>query len=108
MNRLVRLILLALVVCSPVIAGAQEKQRFASIDEALQAGGILAGRQGPRNVNWIEDGRRFSYTDRDPATSAPVIRAYDPPTGQSTVLFTTTGLTFPGTNQPFAYDSFQW
>jgi dipeptidyl-peptidase-4 len=107
MNRLVRITLLAVVVCAP-LAHAQEKQRFASIDEALQAGGILSGRQGPRDVNWIEGGRRFSYTDRDPATNAPVIRAYDPPTGQSTVLFTTAGVTFPGTSQPFAYDSFQW
>ena len=97
-----------LVVWLPLTAGAQEKQRFASIDEALQASGILAGRQGPRDVNWIENGRRFSYTDRDPATNAPIIRAYDPATGQSTVLFTTTGVTLPGTNQPFTYDSFQW
>ncbi|HJP59619.1 MAG TPA: S9 family peptidase, partial [Gemmatimonadaceae bacterium] len=108
MNRIIRLTLITLVVWLPVTALAQEKQRFASLDEALQAGGILAGRQGPRNVNWFENGRRFSYTDRDPATNAPVIRAYDPATGESTVLFTTTGVTLPGTNQPFTYDSFQW
>src|SRR5256714_5433269 len=107
MNRTIRQTLIMLVVW-PLTAGAQEKQRFASIDEALQASGILAGRQGPRDVNWIENGRRFSYTDRDPATNAPIIRAYDPATGQSTVLFTTTGVTLPGTNQPFTYDSFQW
>ena len=108
MNRIIRLTLITLVVWLPLSAVAQEKQRFASIDEALQASGILAGRQGPRNVNWFENGRRFSYTDRDPATNAPIIRAYDPATGQSTVLFTTTGVTLPGTNQPFTYDSFEW
>jgi dipeptidyl-peptidase-4 len=108
MKPIVRLTLIALVVWAPASVPAQEKQRFSSIDEALQAGGILSGRQGPRDVNWIEGGRRFSYTDRDPATNAPVIRAYDPPTGQSTVLFTTAGVTLPGTNQPFTYDSFQW
>src|SRR6476646_1830091 len=108
MKRFVSLSLTAFVLWSPLATGAQEKQRFSSIDEALQAGGILSGRQGPRDVNWIEGGRRFSYTDRDPATNAPVIRAYDPPTGQSTVLFTTAGVTVPGTNQPFSYDSFQW
>ena len=108
MNRIIRLTLITLVVWLPLSAVAQEKQRFASIDEALQASGILAGRQGPRNVNWFENGRRFSYTDRDPATNAPIIRAYDPVTGQSTVLFTTTGVTLPGTNQPFTYDSFEW
>ncbi len=108
MKRIVRLTLIALVVWAPTAVYAQEKQRFSGIDEALQAGGILSGRQGPRDVNWIEGGRRFSYTDRDPATNAPVIRAYDPPTGQSTLLFTTAGVTVPGTTQPFTYDSFQW
>ncbi len=99
---------MALVVCLPFVSSAQEKQRFANMDEALQAGAILSGRQGPRNVNWIEGGARFSYTDRDPGTGTPLIRAYDPPTGRDTVLFTPTRLTFPGTNQPFAYDGFQW
>src|SRR5438045_3503565 len=98
----------ALVICLPFVSAAQEKQRFASMDEALQAGGILAGRQGPRGVNWIEGGRRFSYTDRDARAGTPVIRAYDPATGKDSVLFTTSGLTLPGTNQPFSYESFQW
>lgn len=97
----------ALAICLPFTATAQEKQRFANLDEALQAGSILSGRQGPRNVNWIEGGKRFSYTDRDPR-GTPLIRAYDPATGKDTVLFTTAGLTFPGTNQPFSYDSFEW
>ncbi|MEO8580481.1 MAG: S9 family peptidase [Gemmatimonadales bacterium] len=97
----------ALVVCLPFIAGAQEKQRFASLDEAMQSSAILNGRQGPRGVNWIEGGKRFSYTERD-ARGTPLIRIYDPGTGSDTVLFTTTGLTFPGTTQPFSYDGFQW
>src|SRR5256714_13700632 len=107
MKKNLRPYFVALVICLPIVAGAQEKQRFANMDEAGQAGGILAGRQGPRNVNWIEDGKRFSYIDRD-ARGTPLIRAYDPATGKDTVLFTTAGLTFPGTNQPFSYDSFEW
>jgi len=107
MRRISRSYFIALAICLPFVANAQEKQRFANMDEALQAGGILNGRQGPRNVNWIEGGARFSYTDRD-ASGTPVIRAYDPQTGRDTVLFTPTGLTFPGTSQPFGYNSFQW
>ena len=103
-----RLFFVGLVICLPLIAGAQEKQRFSNIDEAMQAGGILSGRQGPRNVNWIEGGKRFSYIDRDARTGTPVIRAYDPATGSDTVLFTNAGLTFPGTSQPFSYDAFGW
>jgi len=108
MHRTTRLYFVAAVLCIPFVAGAQEKRRFASLEEALQAGAILNGRQGPRNVNWIEGGRRYSYTDRDPQTNAPVIRAYDPASGKDTTLFTTTRLTFPGTSKPFSYDSFQW
>src|SRR5512132_287403 len=107
MKKIVRHYFGALVICLPFIAGAQEKQRFANMDEAMQAGAVLSGRQGPRNVNWIEGGNRFSYTDRD-ARGTPTIRIYDPATGKDSVLFTTTGLTFPGTNQPFSYDSFEW
>ena len=108
MKKLSRVYFVALVIGLPLVASAQEKQRFATMDEAFQASGILIGRQGPRNVNWIEGGKRFSYTDRDSRTGAPVIRAYDPPTGKDTVLFTSSGLTFPGTSQPFSYDSFEW
>jgi len=108
MHRTTRLYSVAAVLCIPFVAGAQEKRRFASLEEALQAGAILNGRQGPQNVNWIEGGRRYSYTDRDPQTNAPVIRAYNPASGKDTTLFATSGLTFPGTNKPFSYDSFQW
>src|SRR5437764_643226 len=106
MQKTSRLYFAALVLCLPFVSKAQDKQRFSSLDEALQAGAILSGRQGPRNVNWIENGRRFSYTDRDPRTNSSVIRAHDPATGKDTTLFTGAGLTLPGTNQPFTYDSF--
>lgn len=108
MHRTNRVCFVALVLWLPFVAGAQEKQRFANLEDALRAGAILGGRPGPRNVSWIEGGRRFSYTDRDAQTNAPVIRAYDPASGNATTLFTTSGLTFPGTNAPFTYDSFQW
>ena len=108
MHKTSRLYFVALAIAVPYLAGAQQKQRFASMDEAFQAGAILYGRQGPRNVNWIEGGKRYSYIDRDERTNSPVIRAYDPATGRDELLFTSAGLTLPGTNQPFAYESFQW
>src|SRR5204863_6147724 len=108
MQKNLTLCFVAVVIGLPLTTRAQEKQRFATMDEAAQAGAILAGRQGPRNVNWIEGGKRFSYIDRDARTNTSVIRAYDPATGRDTLLFTGTGLTFPGTNQPFSYDSFEW
>ena len=107
--RISRFALVSIVTLLPFVApDAQEKQRFASLDEALAASAALNGRSGPRNVNWIEGGRRFSYIDRDPATNTSVIRAYDPATGKDTVLFTMTGLTFPASKEPFTYSAFQW
>ncbi len=90
-------------------AGAQQqKRRFANLDSAIFAGGQLAGGSGPRDVNWIERGARFSYTSTDPATHEESIRALDPATGGDTLIFSATGLTFPGTTEPFTYHSFQW
>ena len=108
MTRISRQLSLALILLLPVFAAAQEKQRFANLDEALAAGASLAGRSGPRNVNWIEGGNRFSFIDRDPQTGKSVIRAYDPATGKDTLLFSGEGLMFPGTTTPFTYESFQW
>ena len=90
----------------PTLAEEQQKQRFASLQEALAAGGVLAGRNGPRSVNWIEGGNRFSYLEREGGKD--VIKAYDPATGAESTLFSAAGLTFPGTQTPFEYESFQW
>jgi dipeptidyl-peptidase-4 len=103
-----KLYFVALLIALPIVAGAQQKQRFANMDEALQSGGILRGRLGPRDVNWIEGGKRYSYTDIDAQTRTPVIRAFDPATGKDTLLFTSQGIDFPGTSESFTYDSFQW
>ena len=108
MHRTSRLYFVALVLFLPFVARAQEKQRFSNLDEALRAGAILSGGQGPRNVNWIDGGKRYSYIARDPQTNAAVIHAYDPGSGKDTTLFATAGVTFPGTTEPFAYNSFQW
>jgi len=100
--------LLALILLlAPVAGWAQQKTAFRTFQEALQAGGALAGQAGPRNVNWIDGGRRFSFTQRA-ATGAAEIRAMDPATGRDTLLFTAQGLSFPDTAQPFAYQTFQW
>ncbi len=106
-RRSLALVVLALV-STTTAAHAQDKTRFTSLDDALRASPILAGRSGPRNVNWIEGGRRFSYDVRDPQSGQTVIRALDPSTGRDTLLFSPQGLTFPGTNEPFSYRSFQW
>ena len=80
-------------------AAAQEKARFASLDDAVKAGGALNGSNGPANVNWIDGGARYSYITR--GKDGEEIRATDPATGADTLLFSAKGLTFPGTTEPF-------
>jgi dipeptidyl-peptidase 4 len=87
---------------------AQQKQRYSSIAEALTSTAILAGQSGPRGVEWIDGGRRFSFTTTDPKTGREEIRAYDPASGKDSLLFTGGSLTLPGTTRPFEYESFQW
>jgi len=103
MKKSFRLFLAVLFVCGAPIASAQ-KQRFASLDEALASSSALSGRQGPRSVNWIDNGARFSFIDRDARTGRSTIKAYDPATGRDTTLFTGDGLVFPGSTEPFSYD----
>jgi dipeptidyl-peptidase-4 len=85
---------------------AQEKTTFKDLNEALSAGRAMAGRSGPRSVNWIEGGRRFSFTIA--SDSGEQIRALDPVTGKDTLLFAARDLSFPDTAAPFQYQSFQW
>lgn len=105
-----RILALAAAALSLLAAtgSAQQKQRYTSLDEALRSTGILAGAEGPADVEWLADGSRFSFTARDPNTGTPEIRQYAPTTGRDTLLFSGRGLTFPGTTTPFAYEGFQW
>ncbi len=105
--RFSRLILVTLVVLAPSI-GAQQKQRYSSLNEALQSSGAMSGRGAPRNVIWLDGGKRFSFIATNTQTRQSEIRAYDPATGRDTLLFSGQGLTFPATTNPFLYEGFQW
>ncbi len=106
-------LLVAALLALPAGAAAQQpaarqqhKQGFDSLREALSAASELRGSSGPRDVNWIDGGKRFSYTTGRAGDEE--IRAYDPATGEDTLLFTAKGRTFPSTDSPFTYRSFQW
>jgi len=90
----------------PAAALAQQKARFGTLQEALMAGGQISGRGAPRGLVWIDGGRRYSFTAR--GANGEEIRAMDPVTGRDTLLFSAQGLTFPGTSEAFAYQSFSW
>jgi dipeptidyl-peptidase-4 len=81
-----------------------QRATYPDLTAALRSGGVLAGRNGPASVNWIDGGDRFSFI---PA-QAGVIRTYDPAKNTEETVFSAEGLTFPGTDDPFQYRSFRW
>ncbi|SMO47231.1 S9 family peptidase [Gracilimonas mengyeensis] len=97
---------LALALSIP--ANAQDKTRYANIQEALFNSGNLSGESGPSNVVWINGGQQYSYTQRNSDTNASEIRSYDPASGEDELIFSTSDFNTPGTDETFQYDSFQW
>ena len=98
-----------LITLSHQVAPAQTtnptsaKQQYATLTQALAATAQLSGSAGPRSVNWIENGSKFSYTD-----GQRIIKILSPKDQTEIVVFDGSQLTFPGTDKPFAYGSFQW
>ncbi|MGQ0560493.1 MAG: S9 family peptidase, partial [Gemmatimonadota bacterium] len=99
------LVILALAASA---AHAQQTRRLETVEQAVAATAQLAGRSGPRSVNWIDDGQRFAYTISNPTTRAEEIRRYDPATLTDSLLLDTRTLSLPGTDEPLSYRSFQW
>ncbi|HEX6559580.1 MAG TPA: S9 family peptidase [Longimicrobiales bacterium] len=97
-----------LFVTSLAAAQQPSKALFTSVEEAVQSSGQLAGRSGPRSVNWIDSGARFAYTITNPTTRTEEIRRYDPATLKDELLLDTREVKLPGSEQPLQYRSFQW
>jgi dipeptidyl-peptidase-4 len=86
-----------------VPAFSQQKQRFQNLQQAIAATGQLTGSQGPASVNWIDGGNRFSFIG-----AGNSIKSFSPKDQREEVVFDGSQLKFPGTDQPFTYESFQW
>ncbi|WP_138431613.1 S9 family peptidase [Fodinibius saliphilus] len=89
-------------------AFGQEKKEYSSVKEALSKSRQLSGSNGPRNVNWIDNGNRYSYMQYNQETESMEIRAYDPATKKDELIFNNTEHTFPDSEKTFEYSSFQW
>lgn len=85
------------------IAEAQSKQRYATLQEAIFSGGQLTGSQGPRSVNWIDGGSKFSFID-----GQNTIKTLSPKDQKEAIVFDGSQLKFPNSDKPFTYGSFQW
>jgi dipeptidyl-peptidase-4 len=103
-NRPVVIALALSLFAAPVVA----QQRLTSVEQSLQYSGALAGDAGPASLNWIDEGRRFSYTTTNAQTNRPEVRGYDAATQRDELLFDPSTLRVPGSSQPLEYESFAW
>lgn len=102
------IIWLSLAVFIFIPAQSQAQREYENIEHALFSSSQLSGEQGPRNVIWIEGGKRYSYMQYNYRESTNEIRAYNPETGDDELVFKDSEHTFPGTDDPFSFKSFQW
>ncbi|MCW9708659.1 S9 family peptidase [Fodinibius salsisoli] len=86
---------------------AQQKERYTNLKDAL-FNSKLQSSNGPRNVNWIDNGNRYSYMQRNEETNSMEIRAYNPETQDDVFIYNNKDHTFPNTDSTFEYSSFQW
>jgi dipeptidyl-peptidase-4 len=84
-----------------------QKENYQNIREALFSSTQLTGDSGPKSVNWLENGDRFSFIETT-QNGYQVIKTYDPKSGEEEIVFDASNLTFPGSNEAFTYRSFQW
>jgi len=95
----------ALLILISVTVVAQ-KEQYSSLREAIFASTSLRGDQGPSEVQWIEEGDRFSFSKKDGWSQQ--IWIYDVKHQTEELIFSEGDFTFPGTDDPFSYHSFQW
>ncbi|WP_234567284.1 S9 family peptidase [Rhodohalobacter sp. 614A] len=101
-------IYLCLVVFVFIPVQSQAQREYENIEHALFSSSQLSGESGPRNVVWIEGGKRYSYMEYNYQENTNDIRAYNPETGEDELIFRDSDHTYPGTDDPFSYRSFQW
>lgn len=86
----------------PSFTIAQTKTQYSSLEDALHSGRQLAGKSGPRGVDWINNGDKYSFDTRGGISSK------DPATLKEEVIFNDADLKLPGSDAAFTYDQFQW
>lgn len=102
-------VLFFLIQLPPLAAQeTEEPQRYQSLQHALFSAAQLSGQSGPQNVQWIEGGERYSYMIQDPETQATEIRVFDPADQSDELILDTAEMTFPDSDRPFQFRSFQW
>jgi dipeptidyl-peptidase 4 len=105
--------LIVILACSAIATHSQTPSAFSdtglynSLRDALLSGNLQTS-NGPQGVNWIDNGNRYSFIATNSESSLTEIRVYDPVTNTDELVFNGSDLTFPGSDEPFEYRSFQW
>ena len=102
------ILLLVLLTSSIYPQQATQKERFKDLRDAFTSGRKLSGESGPRDVNWIDNGNRYSYISVNRQNKTSEIRAYDPRKDEDVLIFNGENLTFPNSDEKFNYRSFEW
>jgi dipeptidyl-peptidase-4 len=84
-----------------------QQRTYDNLQDALFSTSRLIGDTGPQSVNWIDEGERFSFIEST-QDGNQLIKVYDPENGEEEIVFNSEEMTFPGTDEPFQYSSFQW
>ena len=102
------ILLLVLLTSSIYPQQATQKERFKDLRDAFTSGRKLSGESGPRDVNWIDNGNRYSYISVNRQNKTSEIRAYNPGKDEDVLIFNGENLTFPNSDEKFNYRSFEW
>ncbi len=100
-----KLSIAAVLILISLTVGAQKKQ-YSSFREAFFAGTLLKGDKGPTGVQWIDEGNRYSFSKKEGRSQQ--IWIYDVKNQTEELVFNESDLTFPGTENPFSYETFHW
>ena len=101
-----RKLTLALLLVLMTFTLIAQKKQYDSLMEAFMSGGALRGDRGPAGVEWIQDSDQYSFTKREGRSQQ--IWTYDIKTESEELVFNEGDYTFPGSENPFSYRSFQW
>lgn len=100
-----KLTIAALLFLFSVAIVAQKKQ-YDSLSEAFSATMSLRGDRGPSGVQWIREGHEYSFTKSE--NRIQQIWIYNVKEQTEELVFAESDHTFPGSDEPFRYRSFQW
>ncbi|MCD4770695.1 MAG: hypothetical protein K8R35_11080, partial [Bacteroidales bacterium] len=87
------LLVVAVLLIMPVVQA--QKEKYTDIRDAIFSARQLNAGGGPRNVTWIEEGSKFSFTRTNQTSQEMWTRTMK--SGKEEKVFTNEDLTFPGT-----------